>query len=512
MARTKHSETFSLQDMVRSLSERVKNQAVRPDIKGYVPHDKQIIFHAASGRHRLYIGGNRSGKTTGGIAEDIWWLTGKHPYRKTPEGGIRGRIVGVDFLNGIEKILKPELMRWCPVSELRDNNWTDSYDTQERTLHFANGSFVEFMSYDQQLNKFAGTSRHFIHFDEEPPQDIYTECLVRLLDTKGSWWMTLTPVEGMEWMYDDIYIKGKTDESANISVIEVETYENPYLDQDEIDTLLAAIGADDQDARIKGKFIRRGGLVYKKFNKMIHVIKPLLEIPSGWEIYASMDHGFNNPTSWHWHGVDSDGNVVTFAEHYASEMVVKDHASAVKAIDASNGRTAGMYIGDPAITQHNGVTGSTVQSEYAINGIYITGANNEVLNGINKVNTYLQHKMPEHPPRWHITNNCTELIREIQRYRWKTWANKQMANQNNKYDVAHKKDDHAMDDVRYFFTIMPDLTPLKIEDTKNPMPVLGPNGIMPAEDKTDPWVLMGSNRIQQEWSTESVDEYMGGEW
>lgn len=512
MPRRPKEETLSFEDVLRNISDSVKLQATRPNMHGYVPHDKQVQFHSASSRHRLYIGGNRSGKTTGGVLEDLWWLTGKHPYRKTPEGGIRGRIVGVDFINGIEKILKPELMRWVPVSLLRDNNWSDSYDTLERTLHFANGSFVEFMSYDQKLDKFAGTSRHFVHFDEEPPQDIYTECLLRLLDTKGSWWMTLTPVQGMEWMYDEIYMRGKNDPlGSNISVIEVETYENPYLDKEEIDTMLAAIIEDDREARIKGKFIRRGGLVYKAFDPQIHVIDPLDKIPSSWELYASGDHGYNNPTSWHWHGVDSDGNAVTFAEHYESEMVVKDHAEIIKQINKTNGRDPGMYIGDPAMSQHNVITGSTVQSEYAQYGIYINPANNEVLSGINKVNTYLQLQKNGRP-RWYVTRNCAKLIWEMQRYRWKTWANKQSERQNNKYDVAHKKDDHAMDDLRYFFTIMPDLTPVAITPDQRQLPNLGPDGIMPAADRFDKVLQKLAPVNTTTWNVTTSDEYMGGEW
>lgn len=511
MARTpKQPDAVSLADMIRNIAESVKKQATTPNMHGYVPHDKQVIFHSAPARHRLYIGGNRSGKTTGGILEDLWWLTGKHPYRKTPEDGVRGRIVGVDFINGIEKILKPELMRWVPISLLRDNNWSDSYDTLERTLHFANGSFVEFMSYDQKLDKFAGTSRHFVHFDEEPPQDIYTECLLRLLDTKGSWWMTLTPVQGMVWMYDDIYLQGKNG-LDDISVIEVETYENPYLDKDEIDTLMTSIKSeDDRNARIKGKFIRRGGLVYKDFDPQVHVVPELSSIPANWEIYASMDHGFNNPTAWLWHGVDSDGNVITFAEHYEAEMVVRDHADLVKAIDLSNGRPAGMYIGDPSIAQHNGITGSTVQSEYALHGVFINPGNNEVLSGINKVNTYLSYNQ-ERRPRWHITRNCVNTIREMQRYRWKTWANKQSERENNKYDVAHKKDDHAMDALRYFFTVMPDITPIKTMPGETRLPKLGPDGIDPYREYMDP-LLQKLAPVNTHWNIEAQDEYMGGEW
>ena len=41
------------------------------------------------------------------------------------------------------------------------------------------------MSSDQDLQKFAGTSRHFVHFDEEPPEPVYEECRARLVDTNG---------------------------------------------------------------------------------------------------------------------------------------------------------------------------------------------------------------------------------------------------------------------------------------------------------------------------------------
>lgn len=501
----------SISEVFRSIAESVKKQATTPNMHGYVPHDKQIAFHSASARNRLYIGGNRSGKTTGGILEDLMWLTGKHEYRKIPEGGVRGRIVAVDFINGIEKIIWPEIKRWTPMSALRGGTWTDAYDSLERTLNFENGSFVEFMSYDQKLDKFAGTSRHFVHFDEEPPQDIYTECLLRLLDTKGSWWMTLTPVQGMLWMYDDIYMKGKNDPlGSEISVIEVETYENPYLEQEEI-SKLEVILADEADARIKGKFIRRGGLIYSSFDPQIHVIDPLKEIPKNWEIYASGDHGYNNPTSWHWHGVDPDGNVVTFAEHYESEMVVSEHATRIKQINKIVGRDPGMYIGDPAMSQRNGITGSTIQSEYALNDIFINPANNEVLSGINKVNSYLQlNKLGK--PRWYVTRNCAKLIWEIQRYRWKTWASKQTERENNKYDIPHKKDDHAMDDIRYFFTIMPDLTPIATTAVAKQLPVLGPDGIMPAADRFDPILQKLAPVNTSNWDIQAQDQYMGGEW
>lgn len=503
----KQDDNFSFKDFALGLAERVQTQAVRPNIHGYIPHDKQVLFHTASGRHRLYIGGNRSGKTTGGIAEDIWWLTGKHPYRKTPSGGVRGRIVGVDFLNGIEKILKPEFMRWCPVADLRGGTWSTAYDTQERTLHFENGSFVEFMSYDQDVDKFAGTSRHFIHFDEEPPQDIYIECVARLVDTAGSWWMTLTPVMGMQWMYDDIYIPGKNNPTSKISVIEVEMYENPHLGREEIEEFLESLPSEDRDARVKGKFTRRGGVIFKDWDAKKHVIDDFILPETGGEIYKSLDHGFNNPTAWLWHYVSPDGVVVTFDEHYESEMIVEEHAAQVKLMDQMHKRMTTISVADPATAQRNGITGDSIQAQYAINGINIMMGNNDVIAGINKMNSYLRRD------RWYVTRNCENLIREMARYRWKTWANKKSERDNNMYDVPHKKDDHAIDSARYFFMLMPDLTPSKkLEEAVQPNPAdmyQAIGNMIPRYDKNASFHPVAKNA---EWHVEHVDQYMGGEW
>jgi phage terminase large subunit-like protein len=198
----------SVEEIVGLVREGLQRTVSRPSIHGYKPHDKQIAFHSSGDKGRLYIGGNRSGKTVGGIVEDIYRMRGIHPYQEIPPAPTRGRIVTVSYTEGIEKIVIPELCRWIPPSDLINGSWEDSYSRSLRTLTLSNGSTAELMSYDQKLEKFAGTSRHWIHFDEEPPKDIFTECRMRLVDTAGCWYMTMTPVNGMTWVYDDVYIPG----------------------------------------------------------------------------------------------------------------------------------------------------------------------------------------------------------------------------------------------------------------------------------------------------------------
>lgn len=484
--RERQPKINSIQEAFRDLGENLARVATSPDINSYIPHKKQERFHKSSARTRLYIGGNRSGKTTGGIVEDIWWLKRQHPYQRIPDHPIAGRIVSVDFLNGIEKIIKPQLKQWLPPSQLRGGSWFTAYEAVTRTLYLENGSFVELMSYDQDLDKFAGTSRDFVHFDEEPPEAIYTENMARLIDRKGHCWITMTPVEGMTWIYDTVYEKGILGDKK-VSVTEVDMAENPHLDKEEINIFLDSLDDDERKARGHGKFVQMGGLVYKSFNPEVHIldeVDPEMFKHSRYRQYFSLDHGFNNPTACHWHAVDGDNRVVTFDEHYESEKIIEYHASVIHQKNKIHGRIPDINICDPALAQKQAVTGTSIQTEYAIRGIGFALGNNEVLTGVAKVNQYLAIGA-DGLPSWHITRNCVNLIREIQRLRWKTWASKKQQSQNNPYDQIHKKDDHACDDCRYFFSFMPELAPMKELPTKVTMPKIGGSSAkMPGEG---PW-------------------------
>lgn len=501
-------QQMDLQGMMGAFSEGLNRVAARPNLWGYEPHAKQIRFHSSRSPTRLYIGGNRSGKTVGGCVEDIWWLMGNHPYRETPPPPVRGRLIGVDFDNGVEKILKPEISRWIPPSALINGSWEDSYEKSLRTLRLANGSFLEFMSYVQEVEKFAGTSRHFIHYDEEPPQSIYGENKLRLLDTGGQEWFTMTPVQGMTWIYDDIYLPGVQGESPYIDVITVDITENPYISEVEIDRVLTGLSDNEKKARKAGTFVQMGGLVFKNFG-MRNIIDPIdTRKVMGWRWVASMDHGFNNPTAWLWHAISPEGHVITFHEHYQNEWTVEQHANEVHRVNREFGRAPELFVGDPSIRQRSATTGHSIQIEYIKHGIPIALANNDVRTGIDRMNNYLNAGY------WFITEDCPNLIRELRRYRWKTHESIKLRYRNNAFDEPHKKDDHAVDSSRYFMTFMPEL--------KLPPEIVAPNrgseivasAIAPVTPVnvdvgiTDPRAVY--SQPQTEWTV--IDEHMGGEW
>ena len=131
-------------------------------------------------------------------------------------------------------------------------------------------------------------------------------------------------------------------------------------------------------------------------------------------------------------------------------------------------------MGDPAMRQRNGVTGTSIIQEYALHRLYVNveGIPHDVMVGIEKMQAYFRRRNdtrwgPDRP-KWVISRNCANFIRELKKLRWGSYASDKMAYDTNKQEVVHKKDDHAFDSARYFATTRPDLKPIEgVEGVKD---------------------------------------------
>lgn len=508
-------------------------------LENYVPHEKQKLFHNMQKEIRLYIGGNRSGKSVGGVVEDIWWASGTHPFINTPTPPLAGRVIAVDFINGVEKIIFPIFKKWCPEEFLIGGTWEKSYSKRERTLHFKNGSFIEFMSYDQDLDKFAGTSRDFTHYDEEPPEDVYLECQMRLLDSNGWSWLTMTPVEGMTWVHERLYgpakeaqdlkqqgkkpgrvginrrpsgieIQGDTIiSSADVGLIEVTSYENPYLPAGRVDKIRQGMSEDDIKARIMGEFTNATGLVYKEFDPMVHVIRSdRFQLNKMWPVAVSLDHGLNNPTAVLWHAILPGGQIITFDELYTNGKTIKEIAPLIHARNMAWNVMPSYYVADPSIKNKDPITGTSIHEEYARAGLMFTLGNNDVPAGIERVKSYIRNRMKDGRPFWVCTDKCEAVVWEIVKYRWKKFKNKASNKELNKFEVPMKKDDHAMDSLRYFLMSRPILTSAYVP----PPPRYDGSTLMGGAIARKEWTPATLNAAHSSWKETDFDDMMGADY
>ena len=70
----------ALPDLLRERERRRR----RNPLEFFVPHAKQLPFVTSKAPIRVFCAANRSGKTTIGVVEDLWWALACHPYRTVP--------------------------------------------------------------------------------------------------------------------------------------------------------------------------------------------------------------------------------------------------------------------------------------------------------------------------------------------------------------------------------------------------------------------------------------------
>lgn len=488
---------MEIDDLLLNLSESLSQKAREPDVDGYKPLPYQIDFHSSTEKGRIILGGNRSGKSYSSVVEMIWFATGTHPHKETPKPPLRLRHVAVDNPHGVNKVLKDLYRRLTPKRYLVDNSFDKSWRVEPPSLTFANGSSIEFMSYAQDLDSHAGTSRHAIAFDEEPDEAIFNENLMRLIDTDGCWWVALTPVEGLTWLYERFYVPiMEEDQNLFVDIFKFKTRENSYLSKGAIDMLTTTLGAEELSTRLEGEFLSFSGLVYPKAN-----FAPV-EPRKGMFTFAAMDHGLRNPTAWLWFQADEDGNLFVVAEHYATDMLVSDHARIVREIEGALGLEPTYRVGDPSIVNRNAVNGQSVQTEYANHGIFIQPGNNEMGVGINRINEWFNSN------RLYISDRCTHLKKEIKSYRWDEYTSRKTSTRKDPKARPKKKDDHAMDALRYGVMSRPfdDLSTITVAQPVFNLPLTGASVAVPVDNYVPDYQWRQSNLHHV------YDNELGSDW
>ncbi len=415
-------------------------------------HLKQIAFHKCLKKNRWVFGGNRSGKTECGAVETVWLARGVHPYRANKKS-ISAWVVSLskqvqrDVAQAkiLHYLRSDQIVSVVMSSGRQDSAESGIIDFIIVKNELGGTSKIGFKSCDQGREKFQGSSLDFVWFDEEPPYGIYTECRMRVLDRCGHIFGTMTPLKGLTWVYNDIYLNEKND--PEIWYEEMEWADNPYLNKEEVDFMTSSLSEEELESRRYGKFTQCGGMVYPEFDENVNVIDPF-EVPLDWQCNIAIDPGLNNFTSVHWYAVDFDGNVYVIAEHYERGKFIEHHANKIKEIcERLNWHTGfnGMYeaLIDSAANQRTLASVKSVSELFYDYGILVnTKVNKDVYSGINRVKSYLRNA--EGKSRLFIFRNCPNMIREMKGY---FWGND---------DSPIKKDDHAMDELRYFIMSRPE--------------------------------------------------------
>ncbi|MBQ4049586.1 MAG: terminase family protein [Clostridia bacterium] len=404
-------------------------------------HEKQMQFHRSTKKNRWVFGGNRSGKTECGAVEAVWRARGIHPFDQN-----RHQVDG--WVVSLTREVQREVAQ-RKILHYLNPDWIENVVMVSGRADYPEGGVIDyitvktvtggksricFKSCEMGREKFQGASLDFVWFDEEPPEDIYDECLMRVMDKKGYVFGTMTPLKGLTFVYYRIFLNGDDEDIWHISM---EWADNPYLDQNEVKKKSATMSEDSLLRRRYGKFVGVSGPVYPEFDQSVHVIEPF-DVPKDWYDNISIDPGLSNPLSCHFYARDGDGNVYVIAEHYQKDKDVCYHADRIKEICAllgwkkdRSGRINALI--DSAANQRTLASQKSVAELFFEQGIAVCPkVNKDVTAGIHIVKRFLGEK------KLFIFKTCTNMIREIKGYVW------------GEGESPKKVDDHAMDELRYY--------------------------------------------------------------
>ena len=432
----------------------------------YVKH-QQFFEAGPSHRERLLLAANRVGKTEGvGGYELTLHLTGLYP--KWWKGRRFDRPIMAWAAGDTSKTVRDiiQFKLWGPFMEpgtglipkdsiharTLKRGVADAIDTIH-VKHVSGGtSQLTLKSYEERRESFQGTKIDVIWLDEEPPLNIYTECLLRTMGTtgemedkqKGILMLTFTPLMGMSETVLAFLPGGqlKSLDLAGSKYVVMATWDDaPHLSEDEKQELWNSIPPFQRDARSKGVPQLGAGAIYPVPESDV-VVKDF-EIPEHWPRGYAMDVGWNR-TAVGWYALDRENDILyRYGEHYRGEAEPSIHAEAIK----SRGSWIRGVI-DPASRGRSQKDGAQLLQNYIDLGLDLEKASNTVESGIHQVWQRLS------TGRLKVFQSCQNWLFEYRLYR-----------RDEKGRII-KQNDHAMDETRYFVVSGMDRMQTKPADKK----------------------------------------------
>jgi phage terminase large subunit-like protein len=432
---------------------------------------KHEAFFAAGAIYpeRLFMAGNRVGKSIAGCYELSCHLTGEYPIWWAGhrfDHPIYAWAMGKDA-RSVRDTAQRELLggigEWGTgmIPAHRLGKFFGLQGTPQaidiiKIKHKSGGwSELGFKNYQQDIGSFMGTSRHVVWADEECPMEIYNECNVRCATVGGIMLVTFTPLEGLTSMVVNFCkradflmgakpivamdVEEETREWAEAeqsvgretakAVIQAGWADAPWLSEGMKQRLLDDTPEYLKAAREFGTPAMGQGNVYPIPLEQI-LVDPI-KIPDNWPRMYALDVGWNR-TAAIWGALDPVTDTIYFYdEHYQGKEMPAVHAYAI----LSRGKWINGVI-DPAARGHSPTDGQKLIKMYKDMGLTLYPAKNEVESGILMLSQRFQAGKAK------VFKTLVNFQKEYLMYR------------RDKHGKVIKENDHLLDGARYIVNNM----------------------------------------------------------
>ncbi len=274
----------------------------------YRPYPKQKAFHSAGAefRERLLDAANQVGKTTAAAAELAYHLTGLYPewwdgHRfERATSWIVGSETAEIARRGAQRILlgPPENERlWGTgmipgdriIEQTRKRGVPDAVESIIVSHVSGGSSTVTFKSYDQGRKKWQADTVDGVWFDEEPPEEIYSEGLTRTNAVEdGRVMTTFTPLLG-ETEIIVRFMKEDDAEAKGRWFIIMTLADAKHFSAARREEIASSYKSWERDARVSGTPTLGSGRVYPVSWETVSVDP--FPIPKHWRRIIGLDFG-----------------------------------------------------------------------------------------------------------------------------------------------------------------------------------------------------------------------------
>jgi phage terminase large subunit-like protein len=421
-------------------------------------YGKHLQFFKAGAAHRFRVlgGGNGSGKSFSGSYELTLHMTGEYPdwwEGKRFKKAIKCWVIcesGALWRGSMQEVLLGKVGEEHGTGLIRKDLLHNTSSMpgvpgaigQIHVKHKSGGvSSLTVKTFEMGREQFQAETLDLLVFDEEPPENIYPECVQRTRGVKGVKdpgivMMMFTPLKGLT----DVALRfipngrfppeGTHPEHPDRYAIAVSWEDAPHLSEEDKQTMLAEMPPNERDARTKGIPALGSGRVYP-VSEDDTVVKPF-EIPDYFPRAYGLDFGWNN-TAAVWAAQDPVTQIIYIYSTYKKGKVPdSQHAYAIM--------QRGDWMAGAADPSGGGRRddGKMRIDYYRSLGLDLQPGYNTLVTGISQVYNMLESGMLK------IFSNLEELLSEIRVYRYDS---------KDPNKIARNQDDHLLDALRYLISI-----------------------------------------------------------
>lgn len=379
------------------------------------PKHRAFFEAGAQYNERMFLAGNRCGKSIAGAFEASCHATGIYPtwwkgrrFDKPTHGWAVGSTARATRDTAQKELIGP-IGAWGTGMVPRDSIgkfWALAGVPQGidiiQVRHISGGwSTIGFKNYEQPLAAFYGTALDWVWLDEECPIEHYNECLIRTMTTNGIVLNTFTPLKGLTPMVVRfsqkadylagaerlIGVKAPEEDGEDARLVDVPSHkaiiqagwdDAPWLDEARKQQMEEDTEPHLRAARRSGRPSMGSGNVYPIAIEAL-LVEPF-KIPDYYKRLFALDVGWNR-TAALWAAIDPQTDTIyIYDEYYVGEQSPPVHAAAVRA--------RGPWIPgviDPASQGRSQSDGNQLMSQYKQLGLNLLPANNAVDAGIQAV-------------------------------------------------------------------------------------------------------------------------------